>query len=234
MKISIFKVAACLVIVGATAVCGRPEDASAVQYSLERYRLIVDRSPFGSNLPDVEASVSSEEERKMAEELEKRYRLAYILEGEFGEPRVGFQNLSPKPGESASSVIMVGESFMGMKLKTVDINNAAAVLERSDGRQITFRLAKQQIAPPPVAAPQRPSRPSGSEYRRPSRPATPPPAPQPQLSAEEQEERRAEIRRNLQEYQMEVIRKGMPPLPVPLTPEMDDQLVSEGHLPPNE
>ena len=30
---------------------------------------------------------------------------------------------------------------------------------------------------------------------------------------------------------MEVLRKGMPPLPVPLTPEMDAQLVSEGVLP---
>jgi len=33
---------------------------------------------------------------------------------------------------------------------------------------------------------------------------------------------------------MEVIRSGMPALPIPLTPEMDDQLVSEGILPPGE
>ena len=32
---------------------------------------------------------------------------------------------------------------------------------------------------------------------------------------------------------MEVIRKGMPPLPIPLTKEMDDQLVAEGILPPS-
>jgi len=33
---------------------------------------------------------------------------------------------------------------------------------------------------------------------------------------------------------MEVIRQGLPPLPIPLTPEMDAQLVSEGVLPPME
>ncbi len=59
-------------------------------------------------------------------------------------------------------------------------------------------------------------------------------SPEPKLSPEEQKPRREEIRRNLQDYQMEVVRKGMPPLPVPLTPEMDDQLVAEGILPPTE
>ena len=56
--------------------------------------------------------------------------------------------------------------------------------------------------------------------------------PEPKLSPEEQRLRREEIRANLQDYQMEVIRSGMPPLPIPLTQEMDDQLVSEGVLPP--
>ena len=35
----------------------------------------------------------------------------------------------------------------------------------------------------------------------------------------------------LQEYQMHLIRKGLAPLPLKLTPEMDDQLVKEGVLP---
>ena len=41
-----------------------------------------------------------------------------------------------------------------------------------------------------------------------------------------------ELERRLQESQMESIRKGMPPLPVQLTPENDAQLVAEGFLPP--
>ncbi len=40
-----------------------------------------------------------------------------------------------------------------------------------------------------------------------------------------------EIARLLQEYQKELIRKGMTPLPIPLTPETDRQLVEEGFLP---
>lgn len=46
-------------------------------------------------------------------------------------------------------------------------------------------------------------------------------------SAEEKEA----VRENLRQYQMEVIRSGMAPLPIPLTPEMDAQLVAEGVLP---
>ncbi len=41
-----------------------------------------------------------------------------------------------------------------------------------------------------------------------------------------------ELQRHLREYQMEVIRQGLPPLPIPLTEEMDRQLVEEGILPP--
>ncbi len=59
----------------------------------------------------------------------------------------------------------------------------------------------------------------------------------------EEELRRAEVvpeltgavlERHLQEYNMQVIREGAPPLPIPLTPEQDAQLVQEGVLPPME
>ena len=46
-----------------------------------------------------------------------------------------------------------------------------------------------------------------------------------------------ELEKKLREYQMDLIRAGGtngPPLPLPLTPEMDDQLVAEGILPPND
>ena len=41
-----------------------------------------------------------------------------------------------------------------------------------------------------------------------------------------------ELEKHLQNYQMEVIRQGLPPLPVQLTADRDAQLVSEGFLPP--
>ena len=46
------------------------------------------------------------------------------------------------------------------------------------------------------------------------------------MSREEQKE--------LQEYNMDLIRSGLPSLPIPLTPEQDKQLVEEGILPPLE
>lgn len=40
-----------------------------------------------------------------------------------------------------------------------------------------------------------------------------------------------EIEKHLLEYQMEVIRQGLPALPIPLPPEQEAQLIKEGHLP---
>ena len=51
---------------------------------------------------------------------------------------------------------------------------------------------------------------------------------------EEDPEEREEIEKKLQQYQMDLIRKGAKPLPIPLTQEMDDQLVKEGVLTPRE
>ena len=43
-----------------------------------------------------------------------------------------------------------------------------------------------------------------------------------------------EVNDLLQEYQKELIRNGQTPLPIPLTPETDQELVNEGVLPPQE
>ena len=43
---------------------------------------------------------------------------------------------------------------------------------------------------------------------------------------------RAELQKHLQDYQMEIIRQGLPPTGVRLTPEQDAQLVREGVIPP--
>ena len=203
----------------------------AEDYKPERYNVILDRSPFGSDpltgapSPDLTAAVQA-----TVAKLEKTYRLSFLLESQTGEIRAGFQNLKPKPGEPLSSVIRVGESFMGMKLKSVDLANSSATLEHN-GQPITFQLTKRsQKATPKKPTPT--SRRFGGGFKRtpPPRPVAPP---RPKLTSAEQQQRRKEIRANLEKYQMEVLRKGMPPLPIPLTKEMDDQLVNEGILPPS-
>lgn len=52
--------------------------------------------------------------------------------------------------------------------------------------------------------------------------------------AEDSEMSPEEVNALLQEYQKELIRNGQTPLPIPLTPETDQQLVDEGILPPQE
>lgn len=203
------------------------------EYKPERYTVILDRSPFGSDplIGAVSTPSTDEVDQKTAAALEQAYRLSFVLKTNSGEIRAGFQNLKPKKGEPLSSVVRIGESFMGMKLKSVDLANSAATLEYN-GRPVTFELTKQASAVVKKSPTPSPRRFNGGF--RSTTPKAQPAPPQPKLTPAEQQKRRDEIRKNLQDYQMEVIRKGMPPLPVPLTQEMDNQLVSEGVLPPTQ
>ncbi len=100
---------------------------------------------------------------------------------------------------------------------TSGVRSLADVVVRLDGIVPPFTIMR-----PPL------TRRFGSGFR--ARPEATPV--EPRLTPEEQQRRREEIRKNLQDYQMAVIRSGMAPLPVPLTQKMDDQLVKEGVLPP--
>jgi len=195
-------------------------------YTRDRYKVIVDRAPFGAELINVAPPVESATKITIAN-LEKKCRLSFLFKSNSGEIRAGFQNLHPQKGEPTSSIILIGESFMGMKLKSVDLNNSVAKLEYN-GKMLTFALKKQKTLPKTSRISRhRPNRRHSTKPRQIHRPP-----PRKKLSTEEQRKRREEIRKNLQKYQMEVLRKGMPPLPVRLTPEQDAKLVEERVLPP--
>lgn len=203
------------------------------EYTRERYDLIVDRSPFGEDPLVVQqeqiAAKESAAAAAAAKALEKELRLCFLLKSETGEIRAGFQNLKAKAGDPRNVMLMVGESFRGMKLLDIDLGNSSAILQHQ-GKRVMFELSK---APTPAKAAPKPAQPQrrfGGGFRRQPQPQKPP---EPQLSPEEQAAKREEVRENLRQYQMEVIRAGMPPLPIPLTQEMDDQLVAEGVLPPS-
>jgi len=225
--------------VALAAFSARGDGTEAIAYPRERYDLIVDRAPFGVDpLAGAEPDTSAQDAAlaaAAAKALEKELRLCFLLESESGEVRAGFQNLKPSPGSPASVMLMVGESFRGMKLQSIDLPNAKATLLHN-GKPVTFELTKGAEAAGPAARPAPPvavpaaQRRFGGGFRRPEPPAAA--EPEPQLSPEEEAKRREEVRENLRRYQMEVIRAGMPPLPIPLTQEMDDQLVAEGILPP--
>jgi len=222
----------------ATGLC-HAQDAGP-EYTRERYELIVERSPFGAD-PLSEGEVADREGSATLKTIERDLRLCFLLKSQSGDVRAGFQNLKAKPGEPKSIMLMVGESFRAMKLQEIDIENSTATL-LYQGKPLTFELSKGTAATPAAAnnpqPPTQPQRRFGSGFRRttpPAQPAQPEPQPEePQMTPEELAQHQQEVRENLQQYQMEVIRSGMPPLPIPLTQEMDDQLVAEGVLPPVE
>jgi hypothetical protein len=208
------------------------------EYKPERYQVILDRSPFGA---DPLTGVAAQDLAKQtaaanaaAKQLEKELRLCFLLETETGEIRAGFENKTARPGEPKSVLLMVGESFKGMKLLEIDLPGSMATL-LYQGKRVAFELSKSPTAAKAKKAPttpQTPQRRFGGGFRRREPPAAPPA--EPALSPEEQKRLREETRENMRQYQMEVIRAGMPPLPIPLTQEMDDQLVAEGILPPEQ
>ncbi|OUX37959.1 MAG: hypothetical protein CBE26_02115 [Kiritimatiellaceae bacterium TMED266] len=210
-------------------------DEAAESYGTDRYTVILEREPFGQELVIEVPTVTPEQEiaaaQAAAKAAEKELRLCFIFETTRGEIRAGFQNKTAKPGDPKSIMLGVGESFRGMQLLSVDMDESSATLDR-DGVRVNFSLAK---APVPSGAKQaaapKPRR-FGSGFRAQQQKPEPKPK-EPELTPAQQAQRREEIQENLRQYQMEVIRAGMPPLPIPLTKEMDDQLVTEGILPPS-
>ncbi len=152
-----------------------------------------------------------------------------IIETDDGDMRVGF--VDNRSGRSY--MLIAGEAQDGIELVSASFEEEEAVL-RNGEEMALLKLASgefQEIAPAEqqgrIEAAR--NRPSYAERRR-----------QRIEEAQAQQEQKPiepkytgeELTKHLYEYQMEVIRQGLPPLPIPLTPEQDDQLVAEGYLPP--
>jgi hypothetical protein len=127
--------------------------------------------------------------------------------------------------------LSVGQTEENIELVSANYQDEEAVL-RKGSEMALVKLQSGEIQPlSPAEQRERLNTPQG---RRPSyaerrmmrqqqRQVEPPP--QPKYTG-------PELEQHLEQYQMEVIRQGLPPLPIPLTPEMDAQLVTEGVLPP--
>lgn len=202
---------------------------------LDKYQIIIDRQPFGRELISPEPSVSSikseAEAIAAAKSAEKELRLCFIFETTKGLIRAGFQNKIVKAGEPKSIMLGVGDTFKGMKLVDVNIQESTATLDRN-GVMIMFSLnksAKNTLGNSKTTSTRkfnsgfRSSNTNDKEIKK---------EVNVKLTVQQQEQRKQEIQESLRQYQMDVIRAGLPPLPVPLTKQMDDQLVAEGVLPP--
>ena len=200
------------------AAAGHAVPAPALSWDL--YQVILDRKPFGV------VSASAAAAGPAAESFAKNLRVSAMLESPSGV-RVGFINTQNNKDFS----LMVGEqNEEGIELVSADFKDEEALL-RKDGVTAVVKLqpgeskpaAPAAGAPPPMRMMSPDARLSYSARRlaRQQLMTKPPPT---ALTGEKLEQ-------HLRDYQMQVIREGLPALPIPLTPEMDAQLVREGVLP---
>lgn len=190
------------------------------------YEIILSRKPFGAT-----AAIQAGSSASLGTSP-TTYRLSALYEGVDGKTTVGLVNKQT----NKSLTLRLNEREDDIELVEADIeNNTATIVER--GQTFVLELTAAP-ATTPVATVQRPSstpnstqnsrfaerrRRLANRFNR-------------QQDNQEQEQplEGEELQEHLKNYQMEAIRSGAPPLPIPLTEEMDRQLVEEGYLEPQE
>lgn len=194
------------------------------------YQVILERRPFGA-APILNESSRERNMTPAAGVAQFPYRLSALYEGMDGQIRAGLVNKQT----NKSLTLSQEEDVDGIKLLEADLIMGTASL--SEGNQ-TFILELTAGAPD-AGPPGKPSRSSNTANT--SRFAERRRQLMERMNKKKQEEEAEkprlygeELKKHLQDYQMEVIRNGMPALPIPLTEEMDQQLVEEGVLPPAE
>ena len=196
---------------------------SAADFS--RYEVILARKPFGEIMlrPVPPPKLAPNAPPPFVKDL----RMCAITDSDFGI-RVGFVDIKKKPPKSY--YLGIGESEDGITVVNADYEMEAALLRKGSEEYWIYLGGKAGQAPAGLASA---GDAAGKKKKRESyavrlrrrretfryRKVEPP-----QLTGKELEE-------HLKQYQMDLIRKGMPPLPIPLTRDLDDQLVAEGVLP---
>ncbi len=194
----------------------------AAQETFDRYQIIIDRQPFGNEPLDPNAAQIVPADQSFARNL----RLSMLFEGIDGNMRVGIIDNAGKE----NYILCVGEPKNGIELIEADIHASEAMLQKGN-EVVLFKLESDKSKKSSKSKPAK-RKYSYAERRRTllkkikdrrKKKAKPPT--KPKLSGKA-------LKKHLEEVQMDAIRTGKPPLPLPLTPEMDAQLVQEGILPP--
>ncbi len=203
-----------------------PVAAPASSFPFDRYEVILTRMPFGE--PPPPPAPAPPPAIPPEQSFARAMRLSMLVKEDDGSITVGIFDQQANTGMR----LRVGESDNGIEVVSADYEKEEAVLRKGqEVAVITFSTSAPQNTPaatPPVNRPtNRTSRNWGRRGNEPPRDAAPAEPPAPRLTGEE-------LQKHLEEYKMQAIRQGLPPLPIPLTPEQDDQLVREGVLPPQE
>lgn len=193
----------------------------ANEEGFKRYQVILDRQPFGQAPPETDVV-----QVPASQSFARNLRLSMLFEGPDGTTRAGIVDNTTKK----SYILRIGEPQEGLEMVEADIKASEAMLRK--GNEVAlFKL--EAGAGEPITKTEQTSRQSSYADRRRAllqkveeRRKEPEPQPEaPKLTGEA-------LKKHLEQVQMDAIRNGLPPLPLPLTPEMDAQLVSEGILPP--
>ena len=197
----------------------------------EDYQVILDRKPFGAP-PD--RPVEPERVTPVGESFAASMLLSGIYELDDGNLRVA---VTDKKDNSYFS-LMVGEkdADSGIELIDADYEKEEAVLKKGE-EVVVMKMGSDSSATQVLSTTEKQDRIKQAEERRLSyaerrrqrqlERQKPIGIPKPVLTG-------AELEKHLQDYQMKVIREGLPPLPVQLTPDRDAQLVAEGYLLPQD
>ena len=190
----------------------------------ERYRVILDRKPFGT----VAEPEKPQPVFNPADSFARTIRISAMVAKEDGI-KVGLFDSR----NNRSYWMYVGDVEDGIELVSANYKDQEAILRKGEEMAVVNLKSGEVQAVSPQdqqarlssAQAQRLSYQERRQAREQERNRPPPEPPKPIYTGEA-------LEKHLQEYQMEVIRQGLPPLPIPLTPEMDQQLVNEGVLPP--
>ena len=191
------------------------------------YQVILDRKPFGAP-PD--RSAEPERVVPVSESFAAQMVMSGIYELDDGNLEVAVVDKK----NNGYFTLLVGETNeQGIELVDADYEKEEAVLKK--GEEVVVLTMGGTASSQVLTTTEREDRMKQAETRRMSyaerrrqrmlERQKPVEVPKPIYTGEE-------LEKHLQDYQMEVIRQGLPPLPVQLSADRDAQLVQEGFLPP--
>jgi len=214
----------------------------AASAEISRYNLILERRPFAPI-----SSAADEAAKNIITVVEppafvKDLRMCAITESPAGV-KVGFVNIVIKPPQPY--YLYIGDADDGIELVDADYEKAGALL-RKGGEQYWMYMGGGSASETPPTKKVETARGRSAVMRSGKGGTIPTSIPSSGSYAERRQKRLEQMRQRaddarkltdvqveekLQNYQMELIRKGLTPLPIKLTPEMDRKLVEEGLLP---
>lgn len=205
---------AILILLSSAMLCAADDE------EFKRYQPILSRQPFGQEPPEADIV-----QVPASQSFARNLRLSMLFEGMDGSVRAGIVDNSTKK----SYILAIGEPQDGLEMVEADIKSSEAMIRKEN----EVALFKLEAGPgQAISRSEQSSRQSSYAERRRAllqkveqqRKEAEPPL-EPKLTGEA-------LKKHLEQVQMDAIRNGLPPLPLPLTPEMDAQLVKEGVLPP--